>query len=268
LRLRVRAPAEAWALTDAVHLERVLGNLVANALRYTPAGGVLLAVRRRGAQWCVQVWDTGMGIAPESQAAVFDEFVQLGNPQRDVNQGVGLGLATVRRLCALLEHPLALRSRVGRGSVFTISVPACERPAQTDTGEGAGSAPSEPLRGRVLVVEDNADVRESLARMLRHWGLDCQACADGAEALACWQALPAGLRFDVVLSDWRLPGDLNGTRVIEALRREPGAEACRFVLITGETEDSIGPVPAGVQVLRKPLRPIRLRALLGTMLAR
>ncbi|MBB5203087.1 signal transduction histidine kinase [Inhella inkyongensis] len=266
LRLRVRAPTRAWAMSDSVHLERVLGNLLANALRYTPTGGVLLAVRRRGAHWGLQVCDTGIGIAPEFQADVFDEFVQLGPPQHDVNQGVGLGLATVRRLCALLEHPLTLRSRVGHGTVFTLQVPACEPPLESDPDERAERAPSALLRGRVLVVEDNLDVRESLARMLERWGLHCETCADASEALLRWRAAPPDGRFEVVLSDWRLPGVLNGVQLIEALRQEPGAPACCFVLVTGETEDSIDSVPVDVQLLRKPVRPIRLRALLSTVL--
>ncbi len=266
LQLRVRVPPQAWALTDAVHLERVLGNLLGNALRYTGRGGVLLAVRARGPHWRVQVYDTGIGIAAEAQAAVFDEFVQLGNPQRDVIQGVGLGLATVKRLCALLEHPLNLRSRVGLGSVFSIDVPACPPPPNTPTGDATTVIASHPLRGRVLVVEDNDDVRDSLAHMLRHWGLDCVACADGAAALAAWVDVHSGQHFDIVLCDWRLPGAFNGIALIHRLREHPAAADCAFILMTGEPQDSLGPLPADVQLLTKPVRPIRLRALLGARL--
>lgn len=262
LRLRVRGPAQAWALTDAVLLERVLGNLLANALRYTASGGVLLAVRRRGDHWRVQVTDTGIGIAPEHQARVFDEFVQIGNPQRDASQGVGLGLATVRRLCALLEHALQLRSRPGRGSSFAVDVPACATPhgaaAQPETGV---AVPGGLLTGRVLVIEDNPAVRESLQNMLALWGLQCDGCADGDAALALWQ--PG--RYTMVLSDWRLPGAWNGGQLIAALQALPGAASTRFALLTGESEAGIGTLPAGVELLHKPVRPIRLRALLSAV---
>ncbi|MFM7332325.1 MAG: hybrid sensor histidine kinase/response regulator [Brachymonas sp.] len=257
LQLRLRLPKQAvWVQTDPVLLERVLGNLLSNALRYTERGGVLLAVRPipLGSIWQVQVVDTGPGIEAGQLEHIFDEFVQLNNPQRDPNQGVGLGLATVKRICALLEHPLAVRSWVGQGSCFAVSLPVGQAPAP------AASQPTQAntqMQGRVLMVEDNELVREALLHTLQSWGLQCTACASGDEALALLQD---GTVWDVVISDWRLPGASHGLQVLAKARQ---AGVARLFLMTGETDEVLGELPADVQLLPKPLRPLRLRALLA-----
>lgn len=264
-------PREAWALTDPLLFERVLGNLLNNALRYTHRGGVMVTLRPRGRhRWQLRVLDTGVGIAPDGLERIFEEFVQLDNPQRDAAQGVGLGLATVKRMCALLEHPLDVRSRPGRGSSFMVSLPACPPPqkpvplagtAAGATTQGATTAP--PLAGSLLLVEDNELVRDALAATLRSWGITCHTCVDAQEALKWW----ARHRFDVVLTDWRLPGALNGIALIHQLRANAApTHSCAFILMTGEPQDTLGPLPAGVELLTKPVRPIRLRALLGARL--
>lgn len=259
LRLRVRAAA-AWTSTDAVLLERILGNLLSNALRYTERGGALIAVRSRGDNWWLQVIDTGCGIRPQDQQRIFDEFVQLNNPERDPARGVGLGLATVRRLCALLGHPLSLRSQLGRGSCFALALPKSQPPL--DSG-ACIQPPAEglELQGRVLVVEDNEPVRNALSAALQIWGLTVEATASGAAALNLAQRQ----QFDVVLCDWRLPDDVSGVDILRALRRcQPDLKLT--ALLTGETTESLGTLPANVMLLRKPVRPIRLRALLGAHL--
>lgn len=260
LRLRVHAPA-LWARSDITLLERVLANLLANALRYTERGGVLVAVRRAGETLRLQVLDTGIGIADDALDRIFEEFVQLDNPQRDPARGVGLGLATVRRLCLLLEHPVTVRSVPGRGSCFELRLPAAEAPAASAVPPGE-AADQLPLQGRVLLVEDHELVRESLAATLTGWGLHCDSAADGPAALA----LAARHAYDAVLCDWRLPAPLDGTQVLAAIRGLQPAIVLT-ALVTGETEASLGTVPVGVPVLRKPIRPIRLRALLSAHLA-
>ena len=123
LRLRWRVPAAAVVHTDPVLLERMLGNLLSNALRYTPRGGIVIGARRRGERLAIEVWDSGIGIAGEQLEHIFDEFFQVDHPRRDRGQGLGLGLAIVRRLGALMQHPVGVRSRFGRSSVFSVSVP-------------------------------------------------------------------------------------------------------------------------------------------------
>lgn len=128
LRLRVRQ-TRAWVQSDPVLLQRVLLNLLSNALRYTERGGILVGCRMRQGQPCIEVRDSGIGIAPEHHAQIFEEFFQVKNPARERALGLGLGLSMVQRSCALLRHPLTLRSELGRGSCFTLSLP----PATSDT---------------------------------------------------------------------------------------------------------------------------------------
>lgn len=255
LQLRVH-PTSAWALTDATLLERVLSNLLANAIRYTARGGVLLAVRPcpNGARVCVI--DTGIGIPQHAHQTIFDEFVQLNNPERDPTRGSGLGLSTVRRVAELLGHPLSLRSRVGRGTTFAIELPAAQPELDPPTRLTDTNAPAE-LKGRVLLVEDNAAVRDALLLMLTKWGLSTQAVRTGEEASAAL----TDQHFDVVLSDWRLPGEQDGLAVLhEARARLPDLRL--GLLITGEDMQMLPKAGQDFLVLRKPLRPLRLRALL------
>jgi signal transduction histidine kinase len=119
-----------YVRSDPTLLARIVRNLVANAVRYTERGQVTIGCRRRGAQVRIEVWDTGPGIAPEKHALVFQEFTQLGNPERDRRKGLGLGLAIVERLAKLLGHEVELRSRVGKGSVFAVTVPRVQHDEQ------------------------------------------------------------------------------------------------------------------------------------------
>jgi len=261
LELRLHVPP-LWTHSDPALLQRVVSNLLSNALRYTSSGGVLLALRRRGDQLRLQVHDTGVGIALEAQGQIFDDFVQLGNPQRDPSQGVGLGLATVRRLCAVLGLRITVRSAPGRGSCFELLLPHIEPPVDAETPQ-AEPPDHSLLHGRVLVVEDHELVRDSLMQTLSSWALTCDAAADGMQALA----LAKQHAYEAVLCDWRLPGQLDGLQVLAALRPlQPGMRL--YALVTGEPTDSLGPVPEGVVVLHKPIRPIRLRALLTAHLNR
>lgn len=267
LQWRWRVPGEApgakaaatWVETDPVLLERVLGNLIANALRYTPSGGVLVAVRRGSATVRLQVIDTGIGIAASDQARIFDEFVQIHNPHRGDGQGVGLGLATVKRICRLLKHPLTLRSRPGRGSTFTLVLPRSGPPP--DIGAVDAEAEAGLLSGRILLVEDNALVRESLEQSLQRWGLEVRAFAEAEPALACLEQS----HFDVVLTDGRLPGSIQGPELLRTVSRR--APSCLRLLMSGEPPGSLDAPADGVTMLRKPVRPLRLRALLGAHLA-
>lgn len=255
LQLRVH-PTSAWALSDATLLERVLSNLIANAIRYTTHGGVLLAVRPCKAGVRVCVIDTGMGIPESAHQSIFEEFVQLNNPERDPTRGSGLGLSTVRRVTALLGHPLSLRSTVGRGTTFTIELPRAQPELEAPQPLASSAAPAQ-LAGTVLLVEDNAAVRDALLQLLTKWGLSATAVRTGEEASAAM----ASAGFDVVLSDWRLPGQQDGLAVLhEARARLPHLRL--GLLITGEDVQMLPNAGQEFLVLRKPLRPLRLRALL------
>lgn len=260
LALRVHDTA-AWARSDPLLLERALSNLVANAIRHTESGGILLGARPQGDQLRLEVTDTGIGIAPQDQALVFEEFVQLDNPQRDPDRGSGLSLATVRRIADRLGHPVSLRSRVGHGSRFAIELPRATPVPDALADTAPITAGKTAMQGRVLLVEDAVQVRDALARLLSGWGLAVSLASNAEQALTAMDRE----HFDAVLSDWRLPGTPDGLAVLEAAtRRLPRLKLA--LLITGEDLQQLHAAECGFPVLRKPVRPLRLRMLLASRL--
>jgi signal transduction histidine kinase/CheY-like chemotaxis protein len=258
LRWRLR-PTALWVRSDRVQLERMLRNLLGNALRYTQRGGVMLSARRRGGAVEVAVWDTGSGIAAEHQSRIFDEFVQLQNPGRDRSSGHGLGLAIVARLARMLDHPVALRSRIGRGSSFSIRLPEAAAQARVSAPAMALS----PLHGlAVALVEDDDAVREATATLLQTWG--CRVWADATAAPLLQRLRESDDRPDCVISDWRL-GHGNGMQAIEALRQAAGRRL-PALLLSGETLalDVQQLQAQSITAARKPLPASALRAWLSS----
>ncbi|KQW48233.1 MULTISPECIES: hybrid sensor histidine kinase/response regulator [unclassified Roseateles] len=258
LQWRLR-PTALWVRSDAQQLERLLRNLLSNALTHTERGGVLLAARRRAGRVQVAVWDTGPGIAPEHHERIFQEFVQLTNPGRDRKRGHGLGLAIVARLARLMEHPVALRSRLGRGSCFAVSLP---EDAPRLLTEPRTVPQGQPLQGRcVALVEDDEAVREATANLLRTWG--CEVWADAAVTPLLARLRTAGARPQRLISDWRL-GEGDGLSAITVLREAFG-DGLPALLISGETLPMSAKALRAlrVQPARKPLPPAALRAWLS-----
>jgi signal transduction histidine kinase len=262
LDLRFRSDNE-WLTSDPILLEQLLGNLLSNALRCTDRGGVLVAARRRGGATRLEVWDTGVGIEQPDFDRIFDEFVQLANPERDRRKGLGLGLSIARRSASLIGGTIEVASRPGRGSRFAISQPALP----PSTGTSATVAPRiEAVRWDaalpLLIVEDDRDVRNALGLLLRTWGLRFEALADAASALA---AIEAGNRYGLILSDYRLGGSMNGLDLITQIKELRSTPAPSTVLITGDVDPSLisAAHALGVSLLLKPLNPKDLRTLLG-----
>jgi signal transduction histidine kinase/CheY-like chemotaxis protein len=261
--LRLR-PSALWVRSDALLLNRILLNLVANAIRYTERGGVLVSCRRRGARVLIEVRDTGVGIPEAMHAEVFKEFVQLGNPERDRSRGLGLGLTIVERTALLLGHALSLRSVPGRGSCFRIEVPVAARATQT-----AGDEPPALLASLagigVLVVDDDALAREAMVKIFESWGCRVSAAASGAEALT---RLPEGPAPDAIACDYRLPGGENAIDLIARLRGALGRPVPAFI-VSGDTDPSAlqAASASGLALLHKPVRAARLRALLQRLLS-
>ncbi|MDQ7971949.1 MAG: ATP-binding protein [Rhodocyclaceae bacterium] len=265
-RIHVRCPADATAWSDAVALRRILANLVDNAVKFAPRGRILLAARRRAGAWRVEVRDGGIGIAPEAQARVFGDFEQVGNVERNLQRGHGLGLGVVRRLADRLDLRITLRSAAGRGAVFGFTVPAApadapvaDRPALRHIPPAA--TPAQPLRPgiEVLVVEDNAVVAASLVALLRQWSARAQVYASAAEALA----LADLRRIQVALCDIRLPGELDGVALAERLQaHRPGLV---IALVSADIDEATQAHARarGWQALRKPVQPAALRAVLA-----
>lgn len=268
-RVRVRCPADAVAFTDAVSLRRVLANLADNAVKFTPRGRVLLAVRarRRGhaLAWRVEVRDSGIGIAADAQARVFNDFEQIGNVERNLQRGHGLGLAIVRRLAAQLGIEVSLRSAPGRGSVFGFELPAASQgavvfahAASAPPTEGAQAARTLRPGLAVLVVEDNAVVADSLCALLRQWQVEPRVYASAAEALAL-----ADLRaLDAALCDIRLPGALDGIALAQTLQQQKPSLA--IALISADINEATQRLAAerGWHALRKPVQPDELHGVL------
>ncbi len=270
LRLSVHVGSAAlagWnARSDPVLVERILRNLLANAVKYTAEGGVLLACRLRtrggdggGATplWRVEVWDSGPGIAAAEQERVFQEFFQIGNPERNRAEGLGLGLSIVRRLAHLLGHRLALDSIVGHGSRFSLELPADTEPVAA----GVPAIDPTSIEGlSVAVIDDDAQVRESMSVLLRHWGCDVVAGASAEDVLAC-AGSAAAQRLRAAVVDYQLRDGRTGIEAIQALRAVCGS-ALPALLVSGASSASmLAQVRAsGCPWLSKPVAAARLRS--------
>ncbi|MDR6770569.1 hybrid sensor histidine kinase/response regulator [Azospirillum sp. BE72] len=250
---------EAVLRTDRGLLMQLLRNLVDNALRYTEAGAIRIRCRVDGERLAIEVQDTGIGIPPEHLDRIFEEFHQVGNPERDRLRGLGLGLAIVRRLSQLLDHPVQVRSVQGQGSAFRVLVPLA--PARLIPTR-AGGVDRRPVIDRprlAVLVDDDAVVLLGLQTVLTEWGFRVIA-ADGPDrAMDRLEALDRAP--DIVIADYRLREGRVGTEVIRRVRERYGEEIPAMIL-TGETGiDTLADVSAhGVAVLHKPVTPRQLQA--------
>lgn len=266
LELMIR-PTKACTHSDPALLERILGNLLSNAIRYTPrGGGVYVAVRPRDKDWLIQVRDNGPGIALKDQETIFQEFVQLSNPQRDRSMGLGLGLAIVQRLVKLLGLHVEVRSLLGQGATFGLRVP---RASLSDSGLTVDSPKAtDPLQFdglRILVVEDDELVRQSFAGLLGMWGARVDVFAQADAALEHLQN--QGVQPQIIITDHRLGGDQNGLELARAIAHQQGRPIPALV-ITGDTEDEIlrRLTDPHIQVLYKPVKPNVLIANINRLL--
>lgn len=259
LQLRMRVPDVAIH-SDPLLFERIIRNVVANAVAYTTNGGVLIGCRRRGGALRIEVWDTGWGIAPADQAQVFEEFYQVGNPERDRTRGVGLGLAIVKRLTMLLGHRLELRSLPGRGSCFAVEVPIAETgDAHPVTAQAESLAPAQRGSGLILVLDDELTIQIGMKTLLESWGYRVLAAGSGDEMLEAIATAAEAPRL--IICDYRLRDNETGTAVVDRLRSEFNDDI-PAMLITGDTApDRIREAEAsGLLLLHKPVPNGKLRA--------
>lgn len=268
LHLKLRA-TPIWVHSDQKIVERILQNLIGNALRYTQAGGVLVSCRRRLNKVLVEVWDTGEGIPETSHQEIFDDYVQLGNPERARAKGLGLGLAICRRLADLLEIRMDVRSRPGRGSVFWIELPVAEQVPQ-DRAEEAGKSRVGPesipgvISGTILVVEGDALVRSGMEQAIVRWGGNVMLAASSEEARRrCEESERVP---DLSICNLRLDGELEGISLALELQQEYPRMA--VLLISADVSDEAQATArrAGFALLKEPVPPGRLRAALQHLL--
>jgi CheY-like chemotaxis protein len=250
-------------LVDPALLERALRNLIDNALRFTSEGSVLLGIRPRGARIRIDVVDTGIGIPEDRRTDIFEEYVQIGNPGRDLGQGLGLGLSIVSRLAGVMGAEIEFDSKLGRGSRFSLWLPRVEaeapaQPAETEVCDAGGL---------LLVVEDNFILLKSLEEMAQAWGYRTLVADNGEEALE--KAAEAEWRIDGIVADNRLGAGLTGVEASTEIRRRAG-RAIPTLILTGDTSaERIAEIRSrGFELLHKPVSDHELRSEIATMIFR
>ena len=254
--------------SDAALLDRMVRNLVSNAIQHTGHGTVLVACRLRAGRARIEVRDSGPGIPRALHQEIFQEFYQVSNRERDRSHGVGLGLAIVQRLGRMLNHPVSLRSAPGCGSTFTVDLGPCERGMQPAAATHAQVVDGlQSLRGRtVAAIDDDPLVLDSMRGLFAHWGCTLVAAPSAEALLAMLRA--SGARPEVVISDYRLRGGETGAQAIAQVVAFCG-HPVPGILVTGDTapERLREAADSGHAVLHKPVRPGKLRALLLHLLA-
>jgi signal transduction histidine kinase/CheY-like chemotaxis protein len=260
----VCCPSSLIVHTDRMLMERVLRNLVSNAIRHTAKGKVVVGCRRRGGKVRVEVWDTGPGIPASERERIFQEYFQLQNPERDRSMGLGLGLAIVRRLTALLGCTVTLRSEVGKGSCFSVDIEKADRLIVRD--DEAEDISIDTTRGLVLVIDDEASIRDAMHSLLTGWGYSVVAAGSGAEMLS--ELAKCRETPKVIICDYRLRNEENGIEVIKEIQAECN-EAIPAMLITGDTASHrlVEAQASGLLLLHKPVPNGKLRAAIVNLIA-
>jgi signal transduction histidine kinase/CheY-like chemotaxis protein len=252
------SPGGKSVTSDPQLLERIVGNLIQNAIKYTERGGIVVVARSTATHFNVEVWDTGVGIRGTDLPRIFDEFYQVGRGQRTRGQGLGMGLAIVKRLARLLGHSLTVVSQPGRGTMFRIGIAQGGLPVIQDVTAAADTLPMPVLQPRtVLIVDDEESIRVGLCLLLEEWGYQALAAADMAQAVQAVGMLEAPP--DLILSDLHLGEGPDGIAAVQAVRQRCGCEI-PAVLITGDTthDEMRRATDSGHPVLFKPVQPRKL----------
>jgi PAS domain S-box-containing protein len=245
--------------SDPALLERIVENLASNAIRYTMEGSVSVTAEQSGDAVRISVVDTGIGIPADALDQIFEEYFQFDNPARNINKGLGLGLAIVKRLASILDHPLDVRSTLGKGSTFAVEVPLAQKTGLIENPAVSGVSTYTGPRPAVLFIEDDPVVADSLTMVFTAEAVESRSAGDGNQAIA---QLEEGFQPNIIISDYRLPNE-NGLRVIERLRKTLGFDI-PAILMSGDT--SLGKTEVqnmpNVVAVRKPVDPDVLIALI------
>lgn len=258
-------PTSLGVMTDPLMLRRMLQNLLANATRYTDRGGLLLAARQRGDKVCIEVWDTGPGIAAAERERIFEEFQRGSALDRAGTTGFGLGLSIVKRMSDALDHPVRLRSRVGRGSCFSLLAPSAIAPHDVEQ-KAILPISMTSLAGQPLIVIDNdLDVLAAMQTLLVRWGADVRMARDLddiGEVLGEETFKPV-----LILADYQLDNGVTGLEAIARIRQATGQNIPAIVITADRQETTATDAArAGCELLHKPVKPAELRALMQHLL--
>jgi len=259
--------SSAFVRSDPILLERIVLNLVSNAVRYTRTGGVVVGCRRRGDTLRIEVYDTGPGIAEDQRRNIFAEFYQIATPDRRRTGGLGLGLSIVDRVARLLGHPIDVESVPGRGSRFAVTVPWVEASAAVAAPVLPQPVVAAALDKLVVVIDDDALVLDGMSGLLRSWG--CRVIATGTLDAALAALGDQSERPDLIICDYRLADGYSGIAAIDRLRTQFGAAIPAF-LISGDTapERLRETLASGYHLLHKPVQPMALRAIVTQLVKR
>ncbi len=256
LELRTIA-SSVWVETDPQLLRRILQNFLSNAVRYTDQGRIVMGVRRKNDQVMIGVWDTGPGITAEDRAVIFEEFRRLEPDQG--GPGLGLGLAIAERMARLLDHPLRLESKAGGPTLFAVSVPRTKAVHRRPIKDEIDVPKS---RGRILVVDNDASMRGSLAALIGGWGFEVEVASDLPSALACVEQQT----IDLMVLDYHLNQGLTGLDVYEALAELGHVIPAVMISADHASEVRLAAQAAGCEFLHKPIRPLALRSVINGIL--
>lgn len=254
--------------SDAVLLQRILSNLISNAINYTASGEVKVQVTENLKNITLQVVDTGPGLDEAEQVNIFEEFYQLENPERDKKKGLGLGLSIVKKLCLLLDIPIDLQSNKGVGSCFSLVLPISEPPKQ------AKHSKKIPLghfdSKKILVIDDETSMRESLSELLSQW--HCEVISVESEKEACMIIEDRNFIPELIIADYRLRDNKTGVEAVNNVKAQLMSHGHRepsIIIISGDTEPArlIEVAKSGYELLHKPVKPAQLRMLMQRKLS-
>jgi two-component system CheB/CheR fusion protein len=250
--------------SDPRLLEQMVRNLLANAFKYTRTGRILLGCRKTGTKMRIEIWDTGIGISENELHVIFDEFHQIDNAARERSKGLGLGLSIVQRLGALLDHDIGVRSKLGKGSVFSIEVPLATYTVASAGTEVPGQQPR-AATGNIIIIEDDPDVRDLLEQLLKTSGHRVRTAANGVAALDL--VSNGAIRPDLVLADYNLPGATNGLDAIRQIRKVLD-RALPGIILTGDISKATRATITGSDyvLLSKPIKAQELKVAIEAML--
>ncbi len=250
-------PTTVWVETDPQLLRRILQNFLSNAVRYTGTGRIVMGVRRKGGQVLIGVWDTGPGITLEDRAVIFEEFRRLESDHG--SPGLGLGLAIAERMARLLDHPLRLESKAGGPTLFGVTVPRVPAQQRTPTE----SNPADVVqRGHVLVVDNDAGMRESLSALITGWGFEVRLACDLEDARCCVDSC----EFDLLILDYHLNQGMTGLDLYQTLSEEGHVIPAIMISADHASEVRQAAQAARCQFLHKPIRPLALRSVINGIL--